>query len=98
MNQPLRLFFRQLFIVEVGLGTEPHQKALGKVIVLVDVCGIKSLHVKIIIAGIVPFDNFCLYGVDSGIQITNLHGGDTIGKYFNVSHEFYKFGMAGHFT
>ena len=71
---------------------------VAEILIITDMCGLQHLQMRVIFAGAIPFNDFMPDGIDKGVEVLNLHGGNPIHINLNVRKKLDKVLMGGKFA
>gem|GEM_PF-324708 len=74
------------------------QNHVAEIFIITDMGSLQHLQMRVIFAGAIPFNDFMPDGIDKGVEILNLHGGNPIHINLNVRKKLDKVLMGGKFT
>ena len=71
---------------------------MTEILIITDMCGLQHLQMRVIFAGAIPFNNFMPDGINKGVEILDLHGGNPVHINLNVRKKLDKVLMGGKFA
>ena len=71
---------------------------LTEIFIITDMGGLQHFQMGVIFAGAIPFNDFMPDGIDKGVEVLNLHGGNPIHINLNVRKKLDKVLMGGKFA
>ena len=71
---------------------------VAEILIITDMCGLQHLQMRVIFAGAIPFNNFMPDGINKGVEILDLHGGNPVHINLNVCKKLDKIFMCGKLT
>ena len=74
------------------------QNHVTEILIITDMCGLQHLQMRVIFAGAIPFNNFMPDGINKGVEILDLHGGNPVHINLNVRKKLDKVLMGGKFA
>ena len=60
------------------------QNHVAEIFIIADMGGLQHFQMGVIFAGAIPFNDFMPDGIDKGVEVLNLHGGNPIHINLNV--------------
>ena len=95
---------RTLAVFLVGLSYIPDNGAyivqcdMAEIIIVIYMSGLQRFQMRVILSGAIPLYDFTSDGIDKGIEVLDLHGGNPVHLDFNVNQKLDKILMCGKFT
>ena len=74
------------------------QNHVAEIFIIADMGGLQHFQMGVIFAGAIPFNDFMPDGIDKGVEVLNLHGGNPIHINLNVRKKLDKVLMGGKFA
>ena len=71
---------------------------MAEILIITDMGGLQHFQMWLIFAGSIPFNDFMPNGIDKGVKVLNLHGGNPIHINLNVRKKLDKVLMGGKFA
>ena len=60
------------------------QNHVAEILIIADMGSLQHLQMRVIFAGAIPFNDFMPDGIDKGVEVLNLHGGNPVHINLNV--------------
>ena len=71
---------------------------VAEIFIIADMGGLQHFQMRVIFAGAIPFNDFMPDGIDKGVEVLNLHGGNPIHINLNVRKKLDKILMCSKFA
>ncbi len=74
------------------------QNHAAEIFIITDIGGLQHFQMGVVFAGAIPFNDFMPDGIDKGVEVLNLHGGNPIHINLNVRKKLDKVLMGGKYN